>query len=144
MGVALVIKIPYLVHMFLKMTMPFVDPVTRAKLHFNPEVVKEGLMGPDSLMQEGWGGDVDFQYDHDKYWPSMVRMTAEKRAREKEAWRALGGKVGLSEFEIKTKALEALKAFEEEKPVIVAEATEEKAVAPPVEKQPSAPEIGTS
>lgn len=82
--------------------MPFVDPVTREKIKFNPDLVKEGFVLPEQLMTaSGWGGSQEFEYVHEKYWPTLVALCeAENKARI-DRWRALGGKVGLSEWDIK-------------------------------------------
>lgn len=82
--------------------MPLVDPITREKVKFNPKVVEEGHISADQLMNEGgWGGDVHFEYDHDKYWPALLEMSKKRRDEQLERWRALGGTVGLDEWSIK-------------------------------------------
>ena len=88
------------------MVFPFVDPRTRDKIRFNPDCVKEGLFAPDMLMRE-WGGAAAFEYEHDRYWPAVVRMCEEHRRRRLEAWRGLGAKVGIREWDIKMKDVEA-------------------------------------
>lgn len=91
-----------LVNMFFKVIMPFVDPVTRAKVKFNPRVIDEGTFESSQIMREWWGGERDFEYDHARYWPALVRMTQERRERMMQRWKELGGKVGTSEWEMKT------------------------------------------
>jgi len=82
--------------------MHFVDPVTREKIKFNPEVVKEGYVLPEQLMTaSGWGGSQEFEYVHEKYWPALVELCETERRARMDRWRALGGKVGLSEWDIK-------------------------------------------
>lgn len=118
LGRSLIINVPWLVHAFLKMVFPFVDPRTRDKIRFNPDCVKEGLFEPDMLMRE-WAGAINFEYEHDKYWPAIVRMCDEHRRRRLEAWRGLGGTVGIREWDIKTKDVEAgVEGQEEEKEAV--------------------------
>lgn len=82
--------------------MPFVDPVTREKIKFNPDVIKDGFVLPEQLMTvSGWGGSQEFEYVHEKYWPALVELCETERKARMDRWKALGGKVGLSEWEIK-------------------------------------------
>ncbi|EPT01383.1 hypothetical protein FOMPIDRAFT_1023288 [Fomitopsis schrenkii] len=122
LGRSLIINVPWLVHAFLKMVFPFVDPRTRDKIRFNPDCVKEGLFEPEMLMRE-WGGAANFEYEHEKYWPAVVRMCDEHRRRRLEAWRTLGGTVGIREWDIKTKDVEA-EVEEEKVEVAVADRSE--------------------
>ena len=82
--------------------MPFVDLVTREKIKFNPDVIKDGFVLPEQLMTaSGWGGSQEFEYMHEKYWPALVELCETERKARMDRWRALGGKVGLSEWDIK-------------------------------------------
>lgn len=101
LGSSLIINVPFFLTAFWKIITPFIDPVTRAKTHFNPRPVDDGLFTTDNLFKE-FGGAVEFEYVHEKYFPELVRMTDEIRERRMEAWKALGAKVGLREWDIKT------------------------------------------
>jgi hypothetical protein len=101
LGRALIINVPFLINAFFKLIMPFVDPVTREKVRFNPDVIGEGLFDKDNLMTQWWGGNREFEWDHEKYWPVLVKMCDERRARQKERWTKLGAKIGLDEWDIK-------------------------------------------
>jgi hypothetical protein len=101
LGRALIINVPFIVNAFFKLIMPFVDPVTRVKVRFNPDVVGEGLFTKDNLMTQWWGGDRDFEWDHDQYWPALVKMCSERRKEQMERWKKLGAKIGLDEWDIK-------------------------------------------
>ncbi|KAJ7593268.1 CRAL-TRIO domain-containing protein [Mycena floridula] len=105
LGLAIVLNVPYLVTVFFKLISPFIDPVTRLKLKFNPEIVKEGIFAADNLMKE-FGGEIDFSYDHDKYWTALVSMTEERTHQYLERWRSLGGRVGLKEYDYKAERQE--------------------------------------
>ena len=100
LGLALIINVPFLLNAFYKMITPFIDPVTRDKMRFNPRAVEDGLFARPALWRE-FGGAVDFAYDHAVYWPAFVRLAAERRASMLERWRELGAKVGLREWDIK-------------------------------------------
>jgi len=98
---SLILNVPFLLQAFYKLITPFIDPVTREKMKFNPEVVKEGFFAPEMVMKE-WGGDCDFVYEHDKYWPAFVSMCDERRMGWMATWRSLGGTVGLKEWDYKS------------------------------------------
>ena len=82
--------------------MPFVDPVTRGKIKFNPDLVKDGFVLPEQLMTAaGWGGNQEFEYVHEKYWSTLVALCEAENRASMDRWRVLGGKIGLSEWDIK-------------------------------------------
>lgn len=85
---------------FLNLIFPFVDPVTREKVKFNPKVVEEGIMEPDQFMTE-WGGSVEFEYKHEEYWKELVRLCETRRQMWLQRWRGLGGTVGINEWDYK-------------------------------------------
>ncbi|KAF8808744.1 CRAL/TRIO domain-containing protein [Phlegmacium glaucopus] len=101
LGLAIFINLPFIVTTTLKIIMPFVDPITREKVKFNPNIFGEGLFLPDMVMKQGWDGNQDFEYVHEKYWAGLVEL-CESRAKDwMENWRSLGGKVGIAEWEYK-------------------------------------------
>lgn len=67
---------------------------------FNPRAVNDGYFAPNAI-SETWGGERDFAYDHDVYWSALERMCAERRTVWMERWRALGGTVGIREWDYK-------------------------------------------
>ena len=85
---------------FLNLIFPFVDPVTRVKIKFNPKVVEQGIMAPDQVMAE-WNGSVEFEYSHEEYWKELVRLCETRRKTWLQHWRTLGGTVGVSEWDYK-------------------------------------------
>jgi len=101
LGAALILNVPFLLNAFYKLINPFIDPVSREKMKFNPEVIKDNLFTSDMVMSEWWGGDRDFEYVHDKYWPALVNTCESRRKAWLEKWRALGGKVGIKEWDYK-------------------------------------------
>ncbi|KAL0065106.1 Phosphatidylinositol transfer protein (PITP) [Marasmius tenuissimus] len=122
LGKALIINVPFIVNMFFKVITPFIDPITVQKLKFNPNVVKDGLFTPDMVMKEWWGGDQDFEYTHEKYWPKLVEICEQRKTRWMENWRRLGGTVGISEVKYKSDTVQVPAADVEEKKAATAEA----------------------
>ena len=81
--------------------MPFVDPVTREKVKFNPDIFGEEIFHPDMVMEKWWGGNQDFEYVHEKYWPNLVELCESRTKDWMKNWRDLGGKIGSKEWEYK-------------------------------------------
>jgi hypothetical protein len=98
LGKALLTNIPWYASAFLKIIHPFIDPLTREKLVFSepfPNYV------PKEQLEKDFGGDVDFEYVHEKYWPALTKLAAEKRAVYKRNFQLLGRKIGLSEADLR-------------------------------------------
>ena len=85
---------------FYKLITPLIDPVTRDKMRFNPKAIQDGLFTSENVWTE-FGGDVTFEYDHAKYWTNFIEITTKRRQEMMERWRALGGHIGLREWDIK-------------------------------------------
>jgi hypothetical protein len=94
LGRALILNVPWALNMFFKLISPLIDPVTRTKMRFNPQAVKDRLFTPDQLVKN-WGGDVEVVYEHEKYWPALVVSTEGRQKEWMERWRSLGGTAGL-------------------------------------------------
>lgn len=92
------ILVHWLVGTFFKLINPFIDPVTREKLKFDQNLRE--FVPPDHLLK-AYGGDADFIYDHDVYWPAMVALTARRREEQTERWIRGGKKVGELEAYLK-------------------------------------------
>ena len=102
LAASLVINVPFLIQAFFKMIGPFIDPVTRSKLKFNPNPIQDGMFTADELFKEGgWGGSREFVWDHEKYWPAFVRMCEEIAEGQMARWRELGARVGCDEKDYK-------------------------------------------
>lgn len=76
------------------MISPFIDPITREKLHFNEEVNK---YVPKQQLWTDLGGDVTFEYEHATYWPALTALCKERSNERKARWEAAGGVIGESE-----------------------------------------------
>lgn len=98
LGRALIINVPWVVWGFFKLITPFIDPLTKEKLHFNEDLK---LHVPPEQLWKDFQGDLDFEYDHATYWPALNKLCEEKRAEQKERW-VKGGKIyGESEIYLK-------------------------------------------
>lgn len=115
LGRAFVINVPFLLNAFYKMITPFMDPVTREKLKFNPSCVKDGHFEADMLVKGNWGGSRTVEYVHEKFWPAWLKLTWERREKHKENWRKLGGKIGIREWDYKIETPDLVETEVEEK-----------------------------
>lgn len=98
LGKALLTNIPLLAWTFLKIIHPFIDPLTREKLVFDqpfPEYV------PSLQLDKDFGGRVNFDYDHEKYWGDMVSAAEEKKRKCIKRFETFGSVVGLSEEDLR-------------------------------------------
>lgn len=98
LGKALLTNIPWLGWTFLKIIHPFIDPLTREKLVFDqpfPNYV------PQSLLDKDFGGEVNFDYVHEKYWSEMISIAEEKKRKYVKRFETFGSKVGLSEVDLR-------------------------------------------
>ncbi|KIM64356.1 hypothetical protein SCLCIDRAFT_115568 [Scleroderma citrinum Foug A] len=102
LGAALIAHVPWLVHTFFKLIMPFIDPVTRSKMIFNPPgELNAKLFELDQLVHDGWEGSQMFTYEHAIYWPALVEMCDTRRKDMTAVWRKLGGRIGIREWDVK-------------------------------------------
>ncbi len=101
LGLSLVINLPFLLNAFYRVISPFIDPITRQKLCFNVDIVKDKTFAPEQAMSKWWGGSQDFEYEHDKYWPALVQLAESRRNSWLDKWRELGGRVGIKEWDYK-------------------------------------------
>lgn len=86
---------PWLVQGFFKIITPFIDPVTREKLKFNEDMKQ--YVPAEQLWSSDWNGDLDFEYDHETYWPALNELCKQKREQRLARWAAAGKAVGESE-----------------------------------------------
>ena len=87
-----------MVNMFLKLIMPFVDPLTREKLYFNEDLTK---FVPKEQLWTDVGGAVVFEYDHEAYWPALNGLCKERANERRARWEAAGKHYGESELYLK-------------------------------------------
>ena len=98
LGRALVIQIPTFVWLFFKLITPFIDPMTREKLKFNEDLRTHV---PPVQLDASFGGDCEFEYVHEEYWPAIIELAKKRREAMFAKWKALGGHIGTSEYDLK-------------------------------------------
>lgn len=98
LGRALLTNIPFLAWTFLKIIHPFIDPLTRQKLVYD-EPFQNYV--PLEQLDKDFGGKLNFDYNHEKYWPEMLRISTEKKQLYMKRFEEFGAVVGLSEFDLR-------------------------------------------
>lgn len=88
------VAVPWVVWGFFKLITPFIDPLTREKLKFNEDMRQ---YVPEEELWTGFGGTLDFEYDHETYWPALRKLCEEKRAFRKQRWVEGGSHIGEDE-----------------------------------------------
>lgn len=87
--------VPWIVWGFFKIITPFIDPVTRDKLKFNEDMKQ--YVPAEQLWSEDWAGQMDFEYNHDTYWPALNALCQQRREARLARWVAAGQVIGESE-----------------------------------------------
>jgi hypothetical protein len=72
--------------------------MTKEKLRFNANLRE--LVPPEQLWKD-FQGDVDFEYEHQIYWPSLLKLCEEKHSEARERWVKAGKHYGESELYMK-------------------------------------------
>lgn len=85
------ITVPWYINTFFKLISPFIDPITKEKMVFNQDLRK---YIPPVQLDKAVGGDADFEYKHDIYWPAMNKICAQRRAAAKDRWIRAGKQIG--------------------------------------------------
>ncbi|KAI6090945.1 CRAL/TRIO domain-containing protein [Hypoxylon rubiginosum] len=99
LGRAMIINIPWVVSGFFKLITPFIDPLTREKLKFNEDMTQ--YVPKEHLWSEYTGGQLQFEYDHDVYWPALQTLCAQRRAEQVQRWEVGGKQIGEKEDYLK-------------------------------------------
>ncbi|KAF1815050.1 CRAL/TRIO domain-containing protein [Eremomyces bilateralis CBS 781.70] len=95
LGKALVNDLPWYITTFFKLVSPFIDPVTKTKMIFGPDIP---AYIPKEQLPTDLKGDVAFEYDHAAYWPALTALCETRRKEQRERWETRGKKIGESEF----------------------------------------------
>ncbi|CDO76486.1 hypothetical protein BN946_scf184615.g12 [Trametes cinnabarina] len=69
LGRALVVNLPFLLNFFYKGISPFLDPVTRDKMRFNPDLLE---LIPKEQLDADFGGDFEYEFEPNSYWEQIV------------------------------------------------------------------------
>jgi len=69
LGRAIVVNLPPLLSFFYKGISPFLDPVTRDKMRFNPDLLE---LIPKEHLDADFGGDYQYEFEPVTYWEQIV------------------------------------------------------------------------
>lgn len=106
LGRALIINVPWVVWGFFKLITPFIDPHTREKLKFNEDM---NQYVPSEQLWTEFHGTLEFDYEHEVYWPALTKLAAERRAERLARWEAGGKQIGELEDYLAGKLSEGVK-----------------------------------
>jgi len=70
LGRAVVVNLPTILSFFYKGIAPFLDPVTREKMRFNPDLFE---LVPRGQLDADFGGDYQYEFDHEAYWNQLIQ-----------------------------------------------------------------------
>ncbi|KAK0507791.1 hypothetical protein JMJ35_009680 [Cladonia borealis] len=98
LGRACVKDVPWVIWGFFKLITPFIDPLTKQKLKFDEDL---RLLVPPEQLLKSYGGDVEFEYVHEVYWPALIGLAESRRKSMWERWEQGGKRVGESEAFLK-------------------------------------------
>ncbi|WWD20434.1 hypothetical protein CI109_104910 [Kwoniella shandongensis] len=71
LGRGLVVNMPWWINAFFTGISPFLDPITRDKIRFNPKLVE---LCPASQLDAEFGGDNNFEFNHKVYWQTLTEF----------------------------------------------------------------------
>ncbi|KDN44836.1 hypothetical protein RSAG8_05309, partial [Rhizoctonia solani AG-8 WAC10335] len=69
LGRAIVVNLPTILNFFYKGISPFLDPVTRDKMRFNPNLLE---LIPASQLDASIGGEFNFEFEPKSYWEQII------------------------------------------------------------------------
>jgi hypothetical protein len=88
------LTVPWYVSTFFKLISPFIDPVTKEKMKFNEDLKK---YIPSQQLWKDYGGELNFDYDHQVYWPALIQECDRRREAYKQRWVDAGKQIGENE-----------------------------------------------
>ncbi len=83
--------VPWYISAFFKLITPFIDPVTRQKLVFSEPISNHV---PVEQLLIPFGGEVEFEYKHDVYWPALDKLCTQRRKEYLARWVKAGRQIG--------------------------------------------------
>lgn len=72
LGMAVVVNSPWWMNALFTALSPFIDPVTKSKIQWNPQPEDFCNLVPKDHLQKPYGGTYDFVFDKDSYWEQIV------------------------------------------------------------------------
>jgi len=91
LGRALISELPWYVTTFFKFISPFIDPVTKSKMKFNEPLINHV---PAEQLLSHYGGKIEFEYNHEVYWPALNTLCEKRRKDYRGRWEKAGKKIG--------------------------------------------------
>jgi len=91
LGKALISETPWYVNTFFKLISAFIDPVTKEKMKFNEDLRR---YVPAQQLWSAYKGELNFEYDHNAYWPALDAECKQRRQAYRERWEQGGKKIG--------------------------------------------------
>lgn len=70
LGRAIVVNLPTLLSFFYKGIAPFLDPVTRDKMRFNPDLLS---LVPAEQLDAAFGGTYEYEFEAVSYWDQIMK-----------------------------------------------------------------------
>ncbi|WWC66048.1 uncharacterized protein I303_108670 [Kwoniella dejecticola CBS 10117] len=71
LGRGLVVNMPWWINAFFTGISPFLDPITRDKIRFNPKLTE---LVPVAQLDSEFGGDYEFDFQHAPYWKTITEF----------------------------------------------------------------------
>jgi len=69
LGRGLVVNMPWWINAFFSGITPFLDPITRDKIRFNPDLIE---LIPEAQLDSEFGGKYNLEYDYNHYWKTLT------------------------------------------------------------------------
>lgn len=99
LGVALCINVPWVFKAFWNAIQPLIDPVTKSKCKFDEDIKSEV---PSEQLSAEYGGSLEPKYNHEKYWPELVKVVKQRREQMTRRFKEqCNSEVGASEWVIR-------------------------------------------
>ncbi|PQK15620.1 hypothetical protein BB8028_0005g11320 [Beauveria bassiana] len=95
LGMVLMINVHWIIRAFLKIISVFMDPTTRDKFKYDNDTAHHVPI--EQLWSDDWPGQLNFEYEHKVYWPTLNKECKQRREASAARWLAAGGVVGESE-----------------------------------------------
>ena len=86
LGICMMVDTPFIFNFFWKAISPFINPVTKNKVHFvnGKEAEKGKIFGKFidlAHIDTNWGGSSNFTYDHQVFWGNEMEMDKQRLKR---------------------------------------------------------------
>lgn len=75
LGLALALHPPWFLSGFYSALQPFMDPVTKTKVKWNPNGVELRKIIPSSQLPKYYGGDWNFEFEGEVFWREICEFT---------------------------------------------------------------------